>query len=549
MKKLIALLLVAIMCLSILAGCGGNTDDKTIAENNETTQSGVDSTDDSTEESTDAPKVEITYPLTDASDITWAVRDGLDLHADYFEVSESPFHTGLATHTGVNIDWQFVPIGSSASAWYNLLLQEETLPTIISGTNLNYVELETDGLIYDLTAYLPQYAPDYWEWLNSDEEILNSVKTIDGKILGFFNGRAEENAYDAGPFIRKDWLEECDLEIPVTLEDWETVLRAFKERYGATLSMQKGYFTTFVAMASGTGAMGGATIKFYVDENGKIQCAQLTEEWVELVHTLQRWYADDLIDPDITSVSKSKLLDKCLEDEVGLTFFDAAFSSRIPQESAMIGSTAEWIPIGYPVKEKGDEVKYSEYISKVHLDQCTVITKSASEEELITALKLLNYGYCEEGLRYWNFGTEGVTYTFDDNGEEQWTDLILNDARGKTNAVNRYSVLNSEVAPSVQLAHYAEIRYDEITQEAYAIWKENCTTAQYKVPELRYTSDEETMLSDLLTAIDTYLEPMVKKYIMGQLPFEDAYADSLEALGLSQVIEIMQTAYDRAYGN
>ncbi len=37
----------------------------------------------------------------------------------------------------------------------------------------------------------------------------------------------------AGLMIRKDWLDELGLEIPVTYDDWEIVLTKFKEEKGA----------------------------------------------------------------------------------------------------------------------------------------------------------------------------------------------------------------------------------------------------------------------------------------------------------------------------
>lgn len=36
--------------------------------------------------------------------------------------------------------------------------------------------------------------------------------------------------------MRKDWLDECGLEIPETISEFENVIRVFNEKYGATFN-------------------------------------------------------------------------------------------------------------------------------------------------------------------------------------------------------------------------------------------------------------------------------------------------------------------------
>ena len=46
--------------------------------------------------------------------------------------SESPFHTGLAKHLGVNIDWSFPTTGSDANTFTNTLMADpSSLPNIM----------------------------------------------------------------------------------------------------------------------------------------------------------------------------------------------------------------------------------------------------------------------------------------------------------------------------------------------------------------------------------------------------------------------------------
>lgn len=553
LSKMLALVLMFVMIGSVLAGCGGGGELTTEAETpEETTQGGEEVSQEDTaagEESTESESIVITYPLTDATGpITWYTKSSMAMHSSYVDPMESPIHSGLITMTGVDIDWVTNPVGANADTTWNLMQQEE-LPYIVTGNKLGYEEMYEEGLIWDLTDYLPEYAPDYWAYINSDEEIFDAVKMMDGRICTFVGGRDERTAFDEGLVIRKDWLDECGLELPDTMSELETVLRAFKDRYGIVpMSGLKGLFTSLSCLASGTGAYGGFGINLYRDENGTIQCGQVQEEHKALLETLRRWYADGLLDPDITTVNKVQLRTKANNNECGVAFCDVQTASRFQLEAT--DPNAEWVGLPCMVPEEGDQAMYSQYINKVNTNIVTIITKACPEEHLITALKLLNYGYTEEGIRYYNFNQEGLSFYFDENGEEQWTDLVVNDADGGvTGGVVKYSPLNSEGNPTFMTWHFAETRYVEMAVQALETWGSNSEIATYKIPPLRYTAEEADRRADLLTTIETYGTPMAQKFVFGEVPMEDwdKYVAELYALGLEEVIEITQTAYDRTY--
>ena len=54
------------------------------------------------------------------------------------------------------------------------------------------------------------------------------------------------------------------------------------------------------------------------------------------------------------------------------------------------------------------------------------------------ALRWLDYPFSEEGFYYWNFGTEGDTYTME-NGEAVFTDKITKNELGTGEAIKLYT--------------------------------------------------------------------------------------------------------------
>ena len=119
-RKLLAVLLASTMVSSLMVGCGQEEKPESVAGSEvvETT---------STQATETQPEVvveELTYPLTEAEDLTWWVRNNFILQSEYTDYTQSPFHTGLSEKTGVNIEWSFPAVGADVNTAYNLIWQE-----------------------------------------------------------------------------------------------------------------------------------------------------------------------------------------------------------------------------------------------------------------------------------------------------------------------------------------------------------------------------------------------------------------------------------------
>lgn len=562
MKRLMGFFLAVMMAFGLLTGCNGNSGDDvrtTAASEERGTQKGEESTEEGKittevpiEEMTEAPTEEqrnkIQYPLTDAGSLTWYLGGGIDVDIEYNgDVSKSPLHNYLKVATGVDIVWRFPE--------WNDFYERPTL-SIGTGSNVDFEGVFADGLIWDLTPYLEEYAPDYWAWLNEDETRLKKIALTTGEIVYFACGVEEEYTCSYGPLIRKDWLDECGLEIPYTLEEWETVLRTFKDRYNvAPMYMTGSDWNGLFGLASGTGAHGGLNLNLY-HENGEIKCAQLQEEWKELIIILNRWYKEGLITPaDGRGGSTSDKEKAASQGRVGCIFVSKAVASRVASKTAEYEmdtqqkTTAEWMAIPYAVPNKGEQPVYTKY-EGMDISAGTVITTECSEEELITAIKMLNYGYTEEGKLTWNFGEQGVSWDYDEQGEIQLTDLVINDENGKSSAISKYSPMSDRVAPTIRMDRFVELKYDEFALEALNVWGANTASPLYRVDELRYTKEDAEKCVNLNSILNNFLYGFAMKCIQGE---HDIVADwefmvnELNTLGLEEYIQINQKAYDRVY--
>lgn len=540
--KMLALTLSLCMVLGAI-GCGAKEEPSETPVS--TDGNGAEETDNVAETPED-----ITYPLdTDETFTIWSKNQAKPT-SNYSDYTESPFHVGLAENTGVDVEWQFPAQGADLGQAYNMLLTEEVLPDMIftdmtAGAAERLIE---DGIIYDLTEYLPIYAPDYWEMIHKPEyaDLLQSLTTSTGAFYGVES--FYENDYNStyvGPVIRQDWLDELGMEAPKTMEEWEEVLVAFKENYGATFGFANGRMNN-VGIGSGVGAYGTFSALYYVDDNGKVNLGQAQTEWKDYMTWLNKWWDMGLIDKDSVTMDDAAVRTKVLNGEIGVSVTACSQITNWVNDAETEGTGANWVGIEYPRTAEGEPTCMIQTYYGGTKGWCAMITTSCPEEKLITALKWLNYGYTEEGMMYWNYGNEGVSYYLDENGEAQWTELVTEDPDGTGTARQKYNG-TSGAGISVQLAHMVEIGFAPAAAEAVYKWIDNTVAGSHCLPRLSMTEEESAKFSDLSSSIFTYISEAGMKFMTGEESLDnfDAYLEELNKMGLEEAVSIQQAAYDR----
>lgn len=556
LKKLLAAILVAAMTTGLLAGCGSDDSGKSTENSVSQTDSSVQETGQGEEISTES--VDVTYPIDSDVTLRIYVKDNLTLSSAYTDFDDVPFIQGLEENTGINIEWESTPSGAESSTSYNLMLQEEDLPDIIMGgvcAPEDIQELLEDGILQDISEYLPVYAPDYWAYINGDDEtqIRNKrMVSVDGKVMCFIGARdqVDNNAW-SGLVIRQDWLDALGLEIPETLEEFETVARAFHEEYGAVITGRLSLMNNCGFVASAFGAFAGFDMQYYV-EDGEVKLANTQEEWKEFLTKVNEWYEEGLIDPNFSVSDKDSVRKMVAEESVGLI---VAASGNMPDfwsDAEESGSGAEWVAIPGLAEEKGgvchfSHAEYSTWAGSVG----SYITTACTEEELIAALQFLNYGYTEEGLMYWNFGTEGVSYEYDENGDPHFTELITEDPRGTAQARYDYTGTTDMATASLQMYAAVADAYSETFVQATEAWNSNTDYMDYILPTLVYTTDEDSRYTDLNSTLGTYISEMALKFVVGEESLDnfDGFVDTLYNMGLEELLEIQNNAYQRFMSN
>ena len=261
---------------------------------------------------------------------------------------------------------------------------------------------------------------------------------------------------------------------------------------------------------------------------------------------MQQWYKEGLIDQDIYSTGDDQTKAKMTTGRSGA---NVAWCGSGLQSYITIGKETDpdfdMVGLKWPVLNKGDKSEYG-YIDNIYYWGGIAIGATCKEPEL--AVKMLDYGYSEEGIRLFNFGREGESYTMVD-GVPTYTDLILNNPDGLpvTQAMSKYIMAHYQ-GPTIQSMGYQDQYYQmQQARDAIGNWA-NANSRAHKVPAITPSQEESSEFASIMNDINTYVQEMTSKFILGTADIDkeyDKFLETMNQMGLERAMEIEQAAYER----
>ncbi|GKX31468.1 sugar ABC transporter permease [Vallitalea longa] len=534
--KCISLLLIMIMMLSLLAGCG-KTENKVSNESEVMNQV---ETKNNEEVETEVSEV---YPLEGDHKLTYWVN--FFSHPEYATQGETPLYKEVTKRTGVQTEW----IVQSAPEAFSLLAASGELPDLVL---YNFItsypggpQAALDqGLILPLNDYM-QYAPNLMKYLEENPEVDKQIKTDDGIYYCFPRIRGGELLQTfAGPMVRKDLLEQNGLDTPVTIDDWHKTLTVFKD-----LGIQSPLTSEMGIIKSTNAFVGAYNTSFDMHlENGKIVYGPIQPGFKEFLKTFSKWYQEGLIDKDIASLDKAQVAAKMTSGQavaaVGHT------GSRMGAWLTAMADDSNYglIPTQYPVLIAGDYPEFGQSDLTFSGIGTSISTKC---EDIEAAMRLLDYGYSEEGHMLYNFGIEGESYEMID-GYPTYTEYIMNNPDGKNVGEMLMAYTHSAYfGPMIQDIRYMEqySQYQE-QKDAINIWKDT-NVKNRQLPLVTLSKEEVDNVASIQSEITAYADEFFYKVLFGTLDVEaewDNYVETINKMGLNEMLSAYETALER-YNN
>ena len=355
------------------------------------------------------------------------------------------------------------------------------------------------------------------------------------------------------PMIRQDWLDAVGLSVPTTLDEWYTVLKAFKEQdpngngVADEIPLSDSWGGTnylFAGNAFGLYLSGNAAGDFAVGEDGKLFYKYTDARYKETLAFLNKLYSEGLMDPEYATATYETSSAKIATNIVGAIASDWLSNLSQYENNLIAGGVedANWVPVP-PVKNPdGESVVHNRW----PILSYAVISKDCENPAL--ALQWMDI-HClsPEGIDLQTFGVEGSSYEVID-GVYEMTDFVLHNPDG----LGSFEALRSLGAwctglPYIQTkdVHVAIFGEDEKILEYSAQFTGDQILDPF--PSLTFTDEEQERSAEINTNITTYKDEMTNKFIEGEESLDnfDAYVAELESYGLNDLLQIWQDAYDR----
>ena len=487
------------------------------------------------------------------------------------ELQNHQIWSALEDLTGVHVEMTIVD-SSTATDKLNLMLASGDFTDLMnmssytSGVDAAYEQ----EIILDLGDQLEANMPNYWTIIHSDQKLLGEVQDS-GKFLAIYPIKDEvANPQDMGPFVRMDWLEDLNMEVPTTYDELTKVLEAFKSDKNCaepmslynTVSMNDGLLMGgFGSMAElSTNGLSGNALNGYYQEDGHViygATADGTRKFLSWLHML---YEKGLIDfenmqnrminpfGELTAVA-------CAQGDTGYMFSNQPFGGNY---SVMAASDygdpgCNWWPVQDVGETAGQEIPFFEEVTLVD-NIATILCVSTQCENVETALKFLDYGYSYAGSLLYNFGYqkgsghEIESWDFNAEGRPEFDPAVF-EQFGAT-AIGS-SVLATKDLGGVIVDTRLAFEFGDRENACFDAWKTNKRPANILGSATQFTAEEGQEAAGIYSDILTHVSTSVLQFINGDLDVDDdsvwkGYVSEIEAMDLGRLTEIVQTAYDRA---
>ena len=526
MKRKLSLLLSALIFSLTFSGCGN---DGKLQTNNKPTGELGDG-----------------YPLKSEETLSyWCMLDG-SVSANTDNLANTEFAKGLEERTGVKLE--YVHPTSSALEQFNLMLASGELPDIIDFPWHRFAggaqKAIDEGHILPLNDIIEKDAPNMKAYIERQPEVAKLLRTYGGSYFCFPSADSVGTSFvTAGPVMRKDWLDELELPVPETIDEWTVTLRAFKEKKGAEYPLSFANFHNFLSWGLFTGAY-GVPKSFYLD-NDAVKYGSIEPAFKDFITQMNSWYQEGLLDPNVSNVD-TKIQDAyILQGKTGATA--GSVGSGIGKWlDAMKNkeTTFDLIGVPYPVLNKGDHPKFSQMNWSFSGLGAAITTKCKNVE---LAARFLDYGYSDEGMMYYNFGTEGKTYQME-NGYPKYTDEIMSNPQGLSvqQALGQYTRASYGGPFLGDQRYFEQYGGKPQQQSAYKKWSDTDAPENCLPSALNINPEKSSDVAKKMNEITTYENSMMVKMIMGLEPIEkfDEYVAQIQELGIDEVLTVYQDAYD-----
>ena len=470
------------------------------------------------------------------------VLAGYDPQETGHDWNNNLFFDRMAEKTGVSFELrQF----SDAEAWR---LEKSgwqaggELPDAVFKAQLSSQEtlaLYERGVLIDLKPYLQEHAPAFWVLMQEHPEWLRDITLPDGAVaaLPLIDPLMSQNAM----WINTRWLRALQLSTPTTAEELVEVLRAFaaKDPNGNGRADDVPIaFTGLWDLRFLQHAFGWISNDYGVtaDGEGRVRDMLTSDENRAFLTWLHDLWTEGLLDrTGFTLGSTSRAItDSKATPTYGIVFGPSPMN-MLPSE--MAGDYALLMPL----TSEGTQV-YRSLLGEVRRGAFAV---TSACRDIPAVLRWVDYLYTEDGCFLARSGLQGHEYERLSDGTWYWLDspeMVVD------TVMKDMTISDGTIIPGYTPVSYSLSFEDEAAKRVMTSLVSLAEISREAYPQVFLTAAQQARVAELWPALTFYAENTMACFVTGDIALTDeswnAYAARVRELGMEELVDIWQQAYD-----
>ena len=542
LKKSLAVLMAAAMTAG-LAGCGGSGDSSSSTPSDSSSSSSTEAADDT--QAADS---------SEAGDETAAADDlfGEEVSIRVMVWDRGNAAPGTTTENNtltqwikdqvkekfnINVEYVSVPRSGSDDA-LNIMMTGGQAPDIVfTYDQALYFNYASSGALTDLTDAYAKYGSDIAKFCGEAQ----GIGEDGGKRFAVMKQRGTESARHIS-YIRQDWLDELNMEIPTTKEQLGEYLYAVKEKglgtpwgmsgRGDTEKMYLNFVGSYVPLEDER--------KAYIYNENYMAVAPEAKEGLKI---LNQWYNDGLITQEFpTDTSEDAFLADVSNGKIGFTLDDATHMWDPTQVLNNAVGHETFVPVMCFDLPDGSYRTPFEFRHGMF-----VMVPSASSDKAEACMKYLNW-MADPAVAV------NIRYTPDHEMDERGVALDLaedvRNEKGYPGTADDLSIVNENFDWVNDYDLMSEVMYDTrtsdwVTAEWFKKYFEVSNTGKYIFPSYGYISeDEQTYGADVKSRMINFVYTCICcPADQFETTYESGYNELVNA-GLQKILDARAAYYD-----
>ena len=464
-------------------------------------------------------------------------------------MDESEVFQEAERRTNVVVNFFHPPVGSEADN-FMLRIAADDLPHIFWNGHNHYpggiAQAVQDGIAIDLTPYYNAGFMPNIEWLRNHhplaEEINRGFMDDFGRMLAVIMIDIVPSHPWSGMWIRQDWLDDFGFAVPETIDDWDTILHAWRDATGTfvlghNLEDWYGVQTNFAF----AGAFDSGFRQF-INMDGTVGHGSVQPGFREYLELMNRWWEAGIIDPDFATRTHDDYNSQVATG--GFLAFGLAYGELGQAKMTGMHLEPRWqvTPVAMPTSRPGQVTRLGQNNSHVRGARAFLTDRVSNEGLQEPILRWMDWWYSQDGGDLASYGIEGHSFEWMPDGSFNFIHPSLD-----TPDADFWTLFERfKMHEWIYLRDSTAYQMEPEVWECIDVWGAQDLT--WVIPDNRVPTPEEARdLAGIMADLDTHILEQTLAFITGTRPIDqfDAFVAELESMGIRRAEEIEQAAVTR----